>query len=225
MTGITFSQVASIGDVMSSDRHTLYFPQLPSGGDSNTLTLRHTTVTLPPWEVGQIIVKMYGWSIAFPGRRNNPNTFNVNFVETTDAPVIKALLSWQAMASGINEPTGSMKSQVAVQAKLVAADTTGKYALTCKLFNVWPQSIQVGGFEESSNAWTHDVTFSIDAVDIDGLTTHEEAIGSLSNMNNRIAPNKSSAVAAQMGMSSGLYNSPSSREAAISASTMISRFF
>lgn len=223
----TFYQVAAAGDAFPQDRHILYFPTLPSGAGGNTLTLRHTTVNMPPWEVGQIIVKTMGWSLAFAGRRNNPNAFQCSFLETTDAPVIKTLYAWQAIAAGTQQAGGQLKAQYAVNCKLVAADTTGKYGLTCKMYNVWPQNITPGGFDESSGAWHHEVTFSVDAVDIEEVNTHESALKAMRNPNYdyNLYGDSSSFALNNLGISSGLYATPNTTRAALTAALIYSAFF
>jgi len=205
---LTFSQAVSVGDVMPNDRHTLYFPMLPHGVDGEVLTLRHGQVTLPVWEVPQIIVKQFGWSIAYAGRRNNPNTFTVSFVETTDAPALKNLVQWQAMANGLKSGTGKLKSQYAVKCKIVAADTTGKYGMVGYMYNVWPTSIQPGSFEEETGAWHHEVTFSVDAVDIEGITTYETALNTLPNMSYYPTPDETSYALTTLGYGSIAYPYP-----------------
>lgn len=171
-----FTDVVAAGDVLPNNRHTLYFPVLPNGINGKELTLRHGTVSLPPWEVGQIIVKMYGWSLAFAGRRNNTNTFTADFVETTDAPVVKALLGWQGMCAGFKQPIGSPKAKYAVNCKFTAADTTGKSAIIGTMYNVWPVTVQISDFEENTDALHINATFSVDCVDIEDVTSNETAL-------------------------------------------------
>lgn len=171
----TFNEVASVGDVLPNNRHTVWFPALPNGVSGKTLTLRHGTLSLPPWEVGQIIVNLYGWSVAFAGRRQQQNTFTLDFVETTGGVSLKTLLGWQSFAAGFKQPLGYPSATYAVTAAFKAADTTGAYALVGKMYGVWPMTIQTGDFEENTDALHISTTFSVNAIDIDDLVTAEQA--------------------------------------------------
>ncbi|QIG74765.1 putative tail tube protein [Rhizobium phage RHph_I42] len=166
---ISFTEVAAAGDVLPNNRHTLYFPAIPDVMDGHELTVRHSNVSLPPLGVGQIIVKMLGWSVGFAGIRTQINTFTVEFVETVDAPVVKGLAQWQDICAGFKSHLAKMKKDYAVNPRCVAADTTGKLALTVDLMNVWPVNITYGQFTEDSGAAMVTAEFSVDAIDIVGL--------------------------------------------------------
>jgi len=166
---ISFTEVESTGDALPNNRHVLFFPSIAGVTEGKTFTLRHTTVTLPPMQVGQIIVKQLGWSVAFAGIRTQQNTFTVDFVETNDAPVIKSLARWQDICSGFKTHLAKLKSDYAVKAQCRALDTTGKQALIVDLYNVWPVNITYGQYTEESTASVVNVEFSVDAIDIVGV--------------------------------------------------------
>jgi hypothetical protein len=166
---ISFTEVSSTGDALPNDRHELKFPNIAGVMEGNGLTLRHTTVSLPPIQIGQIVVKQLGWSLSFAGLRVQQNTFSVEFVETVDAPVIKSLFKWQDICAGIKTHQAKMKSDYAVKAQCRALDTTGKAALIVDLLNVWPVNVTYGQFSEESSAARVQCEFSVDAVDVVGL--------------------------------------------------------
>ena len=118
------------------------------------------------------MVKQFGWSLAFAGRRVQQNSFTAEFVETTDTPMMRALYGWQDLCAGFKTPLGVPKAEYAINAKLVAKDTTGKYALQCALTNVWPKTITLTDFAEESSAMHVTVEFSLDHIDLlDVVTT------------------------------------------------------
>lgn len=164
---LSYSEVSAIGDVLPNNRHELSFPNI-SGvlEDGEALKLRHTTVTLPPFQVGQIIVKQLGWSLAFAGIRTQQNTFSCEFVETINAPVIKLLSKWQDSCAGFKTHMAKMKADSAAKAQCIAYDTAGKSALVIDMYNVWPMSITYGQFSEESSAAHVNVEFSVDCIDI-----------------------------------------------------------
>lgn len=171
---ISYTEVASSGDPLPNNRHTLYFPDLPSIVTGKDLTLRHTNVSMPPLQVGQIIVKQLGWSLAFAGLRTQQNTFTCEFVETYDAKVIRQLAQWQDICSGMRSHLARLKTDCAVKAQCIAYDTTNKKALTVNLFNVWPMNITWGQFAEESTASLVNVDFSVDAIEFAQVTTTDQ---------------------------------------------------
>lgn len=166
---ISYNEVVAAGDILPNNRHTLYFPAIPDVMNGHDFTVRHSTVTMPNLSVGQIIVKMMGWSVAFAGIRSQINTFNVEFYETVDSPMVKGLAQWQDICAGFKSHLAKMKKDYAVNARCVAADTTGKVSLTVDMHNVWPVNITYGQYSEESGPAMIQVEFSIDAVDIVGL--------------------------------------------------------
>jgi len=183
----SFEQTVSIGDILPNNKYSLYFPTLPNGVEGKTLTLRNAGVSLPTAEVGQIVVKTFGWGIAFAGRRSPVNTFSATFVETLNSPTMHSLYGWQDMCSGFKSSLGSKKSEYAVNVKLVVKDNTGKYALECKLHNVWPKSITLDALAEDSSALEVSVDFSLDAVDLIDL---DVADAKMSDLQTGFAPIK-----------------------------------
>lgn len=177
---LSFSEAASIGDVLSTDKHLLYFPEIPGVGDGKPLTLRHGTVTIPPIDVAQVIVQLFGWPIAFAGRRTLTNAFEVDFVETNDAPVIKMLAAWQDSCAGLKSASGVLKSEYAVDCEFKVKDTTGKAAVTFTLINVWPKTINTSEYNEDSGAMHISCEFSFDGLDLKDVTVTESSFGASS---------------------------------------------
>ena len=163
---ISFTEVVSTGDALPNDRHELRFPNIVDVTDGKAFTLRHTTVTLPPLQVGQIIVKQLGWSLAFAGLRTQQNSFTVEFVETVNAPVIKNLVKWQDICAGFRTHLAKMKSDYAVKTVCRALDTTGNASLIVELLNTWPMNVTYGQFSEESSAARVQCEFSVDGIDI-----------------------------------------------------------
>lgn len=168
---IKYSEVQSVGDVLDSSRHTLYFPNTPAGDKGKDLTLRHGEITLPEIAVGQVQSRPFGWAVAHAGRRVMENTMSVNFLETTGSPIVRSLCQWQELCHGFKAGPQKLKSQYAVNAEMRLYDTTGKISLKIKCHNVWPVRIQLPEFGEESTAAHIHCDFSIDALDIIGITT------------------------------------------------------
>jgi hypothetical protein len=169
---ITYSEVLSVGDILDSSRHTLMFPNTPAGGDGRSLTLRHGAITLPRFEVAQIISKPFGWSVAHAGRRMQENIMSVEFFETTGGPSTKTLVAWQNLCHGLDGTNMGLKRNYAVNCEMSLYDTTGKTALKFKCINVWPKTIDISDYPEESTPAHVRCEFSIDALDLVGFSSN-----------------------------------------------------
>lgn len=197
---ISFTEVAGAGDVLPNNRHLLSFPTLPGGSDGRILELRHTEVTLPQFQVGQVQARIFGHPVAFAGLRLLTNTFSAGFVDTTGSPLVKALVKWQNQCAGMLTHRAKLKAQYSVNAKCVAHDTTGTKSLHVNLLNVWPINITFGNFSEDSSPQHIEVEFSVDAMDIDDLqfnTDDFSTVGVSSSVENRPSINMGSFTVSQ----------------------------
>lgn len=170
---ISFTQVTSAGDPLPNNRAVLYFPSIPEVLDGSDLMLRHTVVSMPPMQIGHIIIKQLGWSLAFAGLRTQQNNFNVEFVETIDAPVVKTLTRWQDICAGFQTHVAKLKSDYAVNCQCVAYDSTGTSALVTTLYNVWPMTVNYGQYSEDTGPSMVNVDFSVDCIDIEDVIFNE----------------------------------------------------
>lgn len=191
----TFTQIAATGDPLPANRHILQFPSLPGSLDGQALTLRHTTVTLPPLQIGQILLKLAGWPISFAGIRVMQNTFSAEFIETKGSPVVKTLVAWSDKCAGFRTHRSLSKKQYAVNSQCIACDTAGKKALIVDLLSVWPMSVTFGNYVEESSPVHVSVEFSLDAMDIKEVEYNEQDFtsGSLSAANTSYSGNSLSA--------------------------------
>lgn len=168
---ISFAEALSIGDVLDISRHTMHFPNTPVGGEGKALTLRHGAITLPGYQVTKVERRPFGWPVSYAGRRTTENTLAAEFLETTGAPAIRSLVEWQDLCHGIKTNNHAPKSAYAVNCKITLYDTTGKYALVLKAYNVWPTTVALPDLPEESTAAHIHVEFSVDALDIEGIKT------------------------------------------------------
>jgi hypothetical protein len=163
---LSFQEVNSLPDILGSDRFLLYFPTLPGdAGEGKDLTLRHQEITLPPYEVGTVISKPYGWSVSHAGRRVQATEFNVSFVEDVEGTTLSRLVAWQDYCSGIRRAGGYLKNKYAVDAELQVRDTTGKVALYFDMRGIWPIRITPPPLTEESSPARVECDFSIDCLD------------------------------------------------------------
>lgn len=170
---ISFSQINGLADTLANDRFTVFFPALP-GGDSTLLSLRNTDITLPPYEVAQILVKILGWSLAFAGRRINTNSFTMGFYEDVNAAILQQLTAWQELASGYVKAEGRMKVDYAVAVDLKVYDTTGRTSMMFRLNNCWPMRINVPPWaDDATQPAKIECDMSVDSVDLIGIGDEE----------------------------------------------------
>lgn len=183
---ISFTEIAGAGDPLPANRHMLLFPSLPGGMNGRELTLRHTTVTLPEPQIGQILVRPFGFPIAFPGTAMITNQFSAEFVETVNSPVVKTIAQWMDKTAGNRSHRGLRKREAAVTCHCIAHDTTGMKSLTSILYNVWPMRMTYGNYVEESTPCHINIEFSVDAVDFAEITYNDEAFsyaGTVSSSN------------------------------------------
>jgi hypothetical protein len=176
---INFDEISSI-EVLDSSRHTLTFPKLPNQTDGKILTLHHGAITLPTFSVGHIQEKVLGWPVAFSGRRSFDNILSVDFVESVGGPITKSFVSWNDLCTGHKSSYGELKAKYSVRAKLELFDTTGKSSLTFNLINLWPKTINVPELAEESAPAHVRVEFSIDDLELTGLSYNKTVYNSSS---------------------------------------------
>lgn len=162
-------------EVISTNRCLVYLPQTP-GGDGKALTLRHGALQLPGVTVGQITVKLGGYTVNFAGRREQEPTFTLEFTETVDGIATRTLVSWQNAIAGFSSAKGIAKSEYAKTAQCQIFDTIGKASLIFELINIWPAQIQLPEFGEDSSAYKLQVTFAVDSLLLVGATSKSNTL-------------------------------------------------
>ena len=162
---VTFSQINALPDVLSTDRHELVFPTI-TDIDGYELTLRHTTVTLPATQIGQVRFKYLGFPIARRGGDAFDNILNVSFNETVDGVVTRCLTAWQQVARNRETGAGGLVSEYAANGQFTIYDTVGEPVLKFVAYNMWPMIITHPNWSEESGAAHIDVQFSVDALDL-----------------------------------------------------------
>lgn len=187
---ISFAEVNSMPDILSTGRFTVFFADLPNnGGQGRSLSLSNVEVTLVTYDVAQVIVKMMGWSTAFAGRRVQANTFNMSFVETVRGNVHRQLLKWQDAAAGIRRAGGFMKTDYASEINIQVYDTTGKVSLSFNAINAWPMQVTPTQLQDDGSTPAHvECTFSVDAVDLEGVG--EDETGTFYSPNGNVRKSK-----------------------------------
>lgn len=185
---INFSQINGLADTLANDRFTVFFPALP-GGDSTLLSLRNTDITLPPYEVAQILVKILGWSLAFAGRRVNTNSFTLGFYEDVNAAILQQLTAWQELAAGFVKAEARMKIDYAVDIELKVYDTTGRTCMVFRMNNCWPMRVNIPAWaDDATQPAKVEVDMSVDSVDLIGVGDETANVIFAENTSNFQAP-------------------------------------
>ena len=168
---IKFSEIQALPDLLAADRFSAYFPILPGGGNGKELTLRNCEITLPPYEVAQILVKIMGWSINFAGRRIQQNSMTMGFYEDRLGTAHNILLSWQQEAADFIQAGGQLKRGYAVEVDIQVYDTMGKTALLFRANNVWPMRVTTPTLQDETSTLARiEVDLSVDSVDYVAVT-------------------------------------------------------
>jgi hypothetical protein len=169
---IGFKDVQGVSDILNVDKQVIYFPNIPGNGSAagDALTIRHSDASFPPAEIGQVIVKLQGWSRAFAGRRVVTNTMSVSFYEDKHGTASLAIQKWMNVCSGVLKAGGKLSNDYAVNAELKAEDTVGNPAIIYRINKMWPMRMQIPPYTSDASApMKIEVDFSVDSMDIVGI--------------------------------------------------------
>lgn len=92
---IELDQITSLPDVLLQDHFNFLIPNIPGGGDGQTLTIRNMTATLPGRANNVIPLELHRHKTHYSGKRIYRHSFQAQFVDTADRRVLQALLNWQ----------------------------------------------------------------------------------------------------------------------------------
>lgn len=165
----TLDDALAVPDILSTHRHTLFFPDAPVTpvGSGRMLSLREAQIEALTRRVGHVRVNLFGYSVGFRGHTEFDNVLTASFFEDSRGSVVSALTSWIDAVCNWRSNLSLRKSQYSVPCALVAFDTRGKPSLVFNLQGVYPFSISTPSADlQSSTASQVQVSFSVDFLDL-----------------------------------------------------------
>ena len=162
MSRVSFSQQASIPDVLDVIAYEMFFGSIPGGiGSSRGLNLRSKDTNIPGVSNEAFTQVIHGHTRNFRGRIVYSGTWSTTFVETVDGFTQAVARSWHNFC--VDPETGNSRGYLkdySVTARLKVYDTVGATVLTARLEEVFPQEvpdIQLSG--EASAAMNVPITW------------------------------------------------------------------
>lgn len=142
MSRISFTQVASLPDVLDQVAYEMFFGNIPGSGDSKGLNLRSKDTNVPGFSNESFAVTLHGHTRNFRGRSTPSGTWSTNFVETSDGYTLATVRDWheRVVGSESGNSKGYLK-EYSVTARLKLYDTTGKVVREATLLEVYPQEV------------------------------------------------------------------------------------
>ena len=164
MARVSYSESAAIPDILDAVAFNLIFGTLPNTGNTEHLTVKCQSVSIPGFSNEKFDVTLHGNTHSFRGRKMYPKTLTCQFVEDSTFATQNALRAWHEYIAGTESNNSQgYKADYAVDASLVVYDTTGVVAATHKLTAVFPNDVSdVNLSGESSAAMIVSATFSYD---------------------------------------------------------------
>lgn len=163
---VTFTEIDSTPDIISTNRHKLVFPDI-DGVDGYTLALHSVGINIPAYALSQISVKYLGNTTIFAGGSASEHVLSVDMLENSDGVVLQSLRKWMSIIRSNKDGSGGYKQEYAKDALLFVFDSTGNVTHSFTLINVWPFSIGHPQLGQDSAPFQLSVQFSVDAVDLD----------------------------------------------------------
>ena len=161
----------TLPDMLSGEAFELLMGSLPSGDDSDDLTLKVLNTSIPGFSTESMEVNLNSQVLRFRGRKMYPRSLSVTFVDDVTASTMNKLQQWGEFIVGTYTANSEgYKSDYSVHADLVLYDTTGSEV---KRWTMWYFFLQDIGdtslSSENTTAVNITATFSYDFMTSTGI--------------------------------------------------------
>lgn len=139
-------------------------PNLPGGGNEDTIEIRGFSSAIPGRAVGEILLPFKGTAgMKVPGKLDLTHTWAVTFRESTDKKTFEALHAWQEAIIGVKTGIGGPDPMVKADLYLRCLDLNGSPWLKIKLVGCYVQGIdEVPLSYDADGVIMYTCTFSYD---------------------------------------------------------------
>lgn len=152
-TRITRDEINALPDALTNDAFVLTFGTIPGETENRRLALQCKTFQLPEETNNPIENMLAGFQKRQSGTRTNSGTITATFMETHDMAILTRLRTWKQNARGTYSGSSVGYSQDYSANGLVEVfDTAGNLSTTCKIYNMFPSSIEAISLDSSNNA-------------------------------------------------------------------------
>jgi hypothetical protein len=148
----------------------LIFPFIPGANDSQTLTVRCKTTSLPGSKIEGIDIELHGVKKREAGRAQYDHTFTFMLMETVGFDSYTKLRQWRDRTRSWKNNTGADSAEYKVNAELDLYDNQGNTTKTIVINGCWLEEIANVDFNGAESAGVEiSATLSFDFLD-DGVS-------------------------------------------------------
>lgn len=126
---LRLDQLRSLADPLRQYAYALEIPNVPGGGDGETLSLRCTSTSLPGFGSEVTEVNLGGQKAQFAGRITFAGTFSVDIIEANNAEVFKTLDAWHQLQWNQEEGTQELSTTYKTDGYIKLLDTSNTEVL------------------------------------------------------------------------------------------------
>lgn len=164
MSRISFSEVAAVSDALDQVNYELVFGAIPLVNNSQLLTLKCQSASIPGFSNEKFTVTVHGHSLNFRGRKVYTHTMSVQFYEDSNFQTLNALRAWHEYIAGTESNNSqAYRDDYSITAGLIVYDTTGRVAARHSMEHFFPNDIGDAALSgESSASVPISATFSFD---------------------------------------------------------------
>jgi len=121
------------------------------GGNSDVLTTRCQSTSIPGRSFGEIVVPYKQTAgLKFPGKLTYPHTWECTFIDAEDKAIFDAIYAWKQAIVDDFDGVGQGDNAIKQDIYLTLLTTTGEIYMTIKLVGAYPQ--EVGNVDLSYDA-------------------------------------------------------------------------
>lgn len=162
----SLNDVLNVADPMLNDNFDFTLSSVPGGGDNRMLTIQCKTAVKPGTSLVEVEVELFGHKVLHAAKREWSKELPLEFVESHNGPITRALENWAERIRGKDTQHGSFKRDYAVDGIFTIYDQTGNVAMEYKITNCWPSQVPDIQFDGTGGAIaTLSASFKFDHVE------------------------------------------------------------
>ena len=128
-----------------------FVPNLPGGGDIDSIRTRCQVAELPNVGSEPIVIDWKAMKFKVAGKMNYSQTISLTFLEAEDVKIMKALYNWRALITDPETGTGGQPVDYKADAYLELLKTDGSVYLDIRLIGAYPEEVPTIGLDMKAN--------------------------------------------------------------------------
>lgn len=161
----SLDEIRSLSDPLRQYAFQLEIPNVPGGGDGDSLSLRCTSSTLPGQGSEITTVNIGGHTQRYAGRIQFGGSFSAQIIESMSAEVYQTLLDWHALQWDIETGTQQTSDVYKTDGYMKLLDNENSESLVRRIEGMFIQNINdISVSADSSDPIRVDIVFAYDRV-------------------------------------------------------------